>query len=302
MGSYALCIVSHITLNGTNLYYRYDRVIAIVRGKLCEMTLKAMLSDTSDDPAVNPVNHTPRGSFALPAIEPKTDRPETLVQSVVKSLIGYIQINQLKVGDPIRSEGEFAIELGVSRTVVREAFKALAAMNIIEVSAGRRAKVSAFDGAVMALTLSHGLRTEQVTVQQVWDVRRAIEMRTVVLASMHRTDKDVERILELTRMMRETHDDVAAMTEHDIAFHIAIANSARNPLMPVLVSALTSSIRDTNPIVWKTRTHEAEQLEVVEWHVAIAEAIRDRDAAQAMKAMSRHFDEASLGLVNSGFN
>lgn len=238
----------------------------------------------------------------MPTIDTKTDRPETLVQSVVKSLIAYIRVNQLKVGDPIRSEGEFALELGVSRTVVREAFKALAAMNIIEVSAGRRARVSAFDGSVVALTLSHGLRTEQVTVQQVWDVRRAIEMRSVVLACIHRTDKAVDRILELTRLMRETHSDVSAMTEHDIAFHVAIANSSRNPLMPVLISALTSSMRDTNPIVWKSRIHDVEQLEVVDWHQAVAEAIRDRDAAQASKAMSRHFDEASMGLVNSGFN
>jgi GntR family transcriptional repressor for pyruvate dehydrogenase complex len=224
------------------------------------------------------------------------------MQSVVRALTAYIRDNHLKVGDPILSESEFALELGVSRTVVREAFKALAGMNIIAVSAGRRARVSAFDGSVMALTLSHGLRTEQVTVQQVWDVRRSIEMRTVVLACMHRTDKDADRILELTRQMRETHKDVLAVTEHDIAFHVAIANSSRNPLMPVLVSSLASSIRDTNPIVWKTRIHEAEQMEVIDWHLAIAEAIRDRDAAQAMKAMSRHFEEAALGLANSGFN
>ena len=238
----------------------------------------------------------------LQLLDSKSDRQETLVQSVIKALITYIRDNQLKVGDPMLSEGEFAQELGVSRTVTREAFKALAAMNIIEVSAGRRAKVSAFDGSVMALTLSHGLRTEQVTVQQVWDVRRAIEMRTVVLACMHRTDKDADRIVELTTLMRQTHEDVAQMTEYDIAFHVAIAKSSRNPLMPVLISSLTSAMRDTNPIVWQTRNQEKEQLEVVDWHAAIAQAIKQRDTAQAAKAMSRHFDEATLGLVNSGFN
>jgi len=238
----------------------------------------------------------------LQSLDGKTERPETLAQSVVKSLITYIRDNQLKVGDPILSEGEFALELGVSRTVVREAFKALAAMNIIEVSAGRRARVSAFDGSVMALTLSHGLRTEQVTVQQVWDVRRAIEMRTVVLACMHRTDKDARLIEELTDRMRETHDDVATMTEYDIAFHVAIAQASRNPLMPVLITSLTSAMRDTNPIVWKSRSQAVEQLQVIDWHAAIASAIHERDTGKATKAMSRHFDEATLGLVNSGFN
>lgn len=238
----------------------------------------------------------------LQALDTKTDRPETLVQSVVKALITHIRDNQLEVGDAMLSEGEFSQQLGVSRTVVREAFKALAAMNIIEVGAGRLARVSAFDGSVMALTLSHGLRTRQVTVQQVWDVRRAVEMRCVVLACMHRSERDADQILELARKMRQTRDNVETMTEHDIAFHVAIANATRNALFPVLVSSLTSAMRDTNPIVWNIRTDEAERSEVVDWHDAIAVAIKERDTAAAVKAMSEHFDEAILSLVNSGFN
>lgn len=238
----------------------------------------------------------------MATIEERSQPPDTLAQGVVKSIITYIRDNQLRVGEPILSEGEFAQQLGVSRTVVREAFKALAAMNIIEVGAGRRARVSAFDGSVMALTLGHGLRTEQVTVQQVWDVRRAIELRAVVLACMHRTGKEAEHILELSRRMRETHEEIVTMTEYDIAFHVAIASATRNPLFPVLITSLTSAMRETNPIVWQVRTRDVEQLEVVDWHSAIAHAIKKRDAAGATKAMSRHFDEAALSLVNSGFN
>ena len=92
------------------------------------------------------------------------------------------------------------------------------------------------------------------------------------------------------------------MTEHDIAFHVAIANATRNALFPVLVSSLTSAMRDTNPIVWSIRTDEAERTEVVDWHDAIAIAIKERDTTAAVKAKSRHFDEAILSLVNSGFN
>jgi DNA-binding FadR family transcriptional regulator len=119
---------------------------------------------------------------------------------------------------------------------------------------------------------------------------------------MHRTDKDATHLLELAQKMRETRKDVDKMTEHDIAFHVAIANSTRNPLFPVLVSSLTSAMRDTNPIVWQVRTQEQERLEVVDWHEKIALAIRDRDSAGAAKAVSKHFDEAILSLVNSGFN
>lgn len=200
------------------------------------------------------------------------------------------------------NEGEFGQQPGVSRTVVREVFKALAAMNIIEVHAGRKARVKAFDGTVMALTLSHGLHTEQLTVQQIWDVRRSMEMRTVVLACMHRSEASAATLLELTEKMRDTHSDVAAMTEYDIAFHVEIARATRNPLFPVLVSSLTEAMRETNPIVWRSRTREEEQLKVVDWHREVAEAIRDQDTQRALETMSLHFDEALRGLVHSGFN
>jgi DNA-binding FadR family transcriptional regulator len=239
------------------------------------------------------------------AVKPATDDPQppaTLAQGVVKAIITYIRDNQLKVGETILSEGEFAQQLGVSRTVVREAFKALAAMNIIEVSAGRRARVSAFDGSVMALTLVHALRTEQLTVQQVWDVRRSIELRTVELACMHRSDRDADRIVALARRIRESIRDIPTMTEHDIAFHVAIAECARNPLYPVLISSLTTVMRETNPIALRVLTRLDKQLDVVDWHAAIAEAIRDRDADRAVASMARHFEEATLGLANSGFN
>ena len=226
----------------------------------------------------------------------------TLVQSAVRAILDYIRDQKLKVGDPVLSEGEFVQRLGVSRTVVREAFKVLAAINIIEAGVGRRAKVSGFDESVMAMTLSHGLRTEQVTLQQVWDVRRAIEMRTVVLACMHRTDREAAQLLDLADKILETHNDIVTMTEHDIAFHTSIARCSHNPLFPVLIASLTTAMRDTNPVVWQVRTSEEERLEVVDWHTSIAQAIDQRDTKEAMKAMSKHFDQAMLSLVNSGFN
>ena len=92
------------------------------------------------------------------------------------------------------------------------------------------------------------------------------------------------------------------MTEHYIAFHVTIAECTRNPLFPVLITSLTSAMRDTNPVVWKVRTSEEERLEVVDWHASIASAIQQRDPQAATKAMSKHFEQAMLSLVNSGFN
>lgn len=230
------------------------------------------------------------------------DRPETLSQSAVTSVIRHIQKYELRVGEKLPSEAHFIEQLGVSRTVVREAFKSLSAIGIIEMSAGSRAQVGAFDDSVIGLILSHALRTEQLKVQQIWDARRAIEIRTVELAAMHRNEKEARNINALAQQMRENYHDLPVMTECDIAFHTAIAQAARNPLLPVLVASLTGAMRETNPIVWRSRKSDEEQLEIIILHEEIATAIEDGDPEAAILALERHFDVASSGLVKAGFN
>lgn len=228
--------------------------------------------------------------------------PETRVDNAVRAITDYIHGQGLKVGDKLPSEARFAEWLGVSRTVIREAFKSLSAMRIIEMRAGRRAQVGGFDGSVIALSLTHALRTEQINPQQMWDARRAVEMRTVALAAIRRTDAEATALLALAAQMGDSLDDPARMTEQDIAFHVAIAEATRNPLFPVLVASLTSAIRETNPIVWRHRRDIDTRRDVVAAHEAIAQAIAAGDPDAACDALAAHFDLASRALVTAGFN
>ena len=85
---------------------------------------------------------------------PALDLPKgTLVETATEAVREHIRSNRLKVGDVLPSEGSFAAEVGVSRPVMREAFHALAALKMIDVGNGRRARVGAIDGSVMAAML-----------------------------------------------------------------------------------------------------------------------------------------------------
>ncbi|KAA3649258.1 MAG: FadR family transcriptional regulator [Proteobacteria bacterium] len=242
-----------------------------------------------------PQHHPPK----TPA---ETAAPTTRVDSAIRAITDYIHGEGLKVGDRLPSEAAFAESLGVSRTVVREAFKSLAAMRIIEMHAGRRARVGGFDASVMALSLTHALRTEQINAPQMWDARRAVEMRSVALAAMRRTDAEAAALLEQVAQMRDCVDDLARMTELDIAFHVAIADASRNPLFSVLVGSLSSAIRETNPMVWRHRRDNETRRDVVEAHAAIAQAIADGDPDAACAALAAHFDLAARALATAGFN
>ena len=106
----------------------------------------------------------------------------------------HIRAERLRAGDPVPSEVGLAAELGVSRTVVREAFRALAALEIINLGNGRRARVGTIDKDVLGLVIDHALHTDQASIQQIYDVRRTIEMRTVALAALRRSEPEARRL------------------------------------------------------------------------------------------------------------
>src|SRR5579859_8249003 len=117
-----------------------------------------------------------------------------LVEHVMDALQAHIRAEGLAPGDTLPSETAFASELNVSRAVVREAFRSLAALRLIDIGNGRRARVSAMDKSVLAVVLDHVVQTNQITVQQILDVRRTVELRTVALAALRRSDREVAEI------------------------------------------------------------------------------------------------------------
>ncbi|PLU75272.1 GntR family transcriptional regulator, partial [Sinorhizobium medicae] len=73
----------------------------------------------------------------------------------------HIRDNGLQVGDWLPSEGAFAETLGVSRSIVREAYRSLAALTLIDIGNGRRPRVAAPKADVLALVTDHAVHTDQ---------------------------------------------------------------------------------------------------------------------------------------------
>lgn len=230
------------------------------------------------------------------------EQSSSLTQTVVDSIVAMIRDERLRTGDTLPSEAEIATRAGVSRTVVREAFGALAALRLIDVGSGRRPRVGAIDDKVIGLPLRHAVDTAQATVAQLWDARRSLERRTAELAAIRRSDAEAAAILGHARELRRAGDDLTEQTEHDIAFHLAIATATGNPVFPLMIGAFSEVMRQTCPIGWRSRKTQAERLAVFDQHDRIAEAIEARDPQAAEQAMMAHFDLSLLALVNSGFN
>lgn len=218
----------------------------------------------------------------------------SLVNKAVQAIRAHIRDHNLKVGDPLPSEGSFAADLGVSRAVMREAFGALAALNLIDVANGRRARVGAIDGTVIGASLDHAVSTHQISVAEVWDVRRTVETRIVALAAERRTDEEADRIIALAKAMRDVAVDMTQMTRIDIEFHQTIAKAARNGLFSQIVRSFGPLMAVAVPKAWQTRNTTELRDNILDQHEAIAVAIKNRDPIGASSAMDLHFD-TSIG-------
>ena len=223
-----------------------------------------------------------------------------LVGRVVSAVNERIRTDRLRIADPLPSEAAFATELGVSRTVVREAFRALAALGIIELVNGRRARVAAIDADVLGLVLEHAVHTQQISILQIYDVRRTIEMRTVALAAVRRTAQEAEEIAAHAGEMRASFSDPPIVMAHDIALHEAIGRASRNPLFALIAASFSVVTRQTWNVSWISRPTDAVRMESIECHEAIAEGIVARDARAASEAMALHFDKSIQALINAG--
>jgi GntR family transcriptional repressor for pyruvate dehydrogenase complex len=220
---------------------------------------------------------------------------QSLVKTAMDAVKAHIRDEGLHVGDNLPSEGRFAEQLGVSRAVMREAFGALAALKLIDVANGRRARVGALDGSVIAESLEQAISTAQIRTSDVWEVRRTIEMRTAALAAENRTPHQARDIQALAESMARDDQPHVQTTEDDIRFHLAIAEASGNELYHQIVTSFVPLMRVAVPRAWKTRQTPEQRRDILACHRALARAIVEGEPEEARRQMGAHFDE-SIGM------
>ena len=237
------------------------------------------------------------GGDALPT------SPGGLVERVTKALQARIRADSLGPGDPLPSENAVASELGVSRAVVREAFRSMAALKLIEIGNGRRARVSAMDTSVLALVLDHVVQTNQISVQQILDVRRTIEMRTVALAALRRSDREAAEIARLAAAMRADFAD--ADTRHGARHRLPRGD--RRGLAEPDVRADRRLVQrrhaaDLADRLGGPRRPTPTSCDNVDCHEAIARGDHRARPRAAEARMAEHFDNTVKVLLAAGIN
>lgn len=221
------------------------------------------------------------------------ERP-TLSAQVARHLLSLINREQLRPGDQVPSEVQIGRELQVSRGSVREAYRTLAALGILEVESGRRPRLRPIDPNVLMQVFDYALNTAQVRLEHVLETRRAIELQTAQFAARYATDAQRQMLRELVAQMRSAGANHARRVASDMSIHTVIAEASGNPLSSLLLHSLRSPVEASSRMHFDENRNEAELVRLIEAHEAIVDRICSGDAVGAATAMSYHFD---LSLV-----
>ncbi|WP_390633813.1 FadR/GntR family transcriptional regulator [Oryzibacter oryziterrae] len=214
--------------------------------------------------------------------------PQNNHANVVHQLGLEIVRGTLPPGSLLPGDAELMARFGVSRTVLREALKTLAAKGFLLPKAKIGTRVlerscwNLFDSDTLAWHFECGISREFLA--SLSEVRAALEPEAAALAARRRTEQDVSRLYVLIERMSDPQispEDFAAV---DLELHLAIALMSRNPFMHSITSvievALATSFRLSSPASGSVRI-----LEVAAEHRRIVAAIDAGDAEAARAAM-----------------
>ena len=156
---------------------------------------------------------------------------DNLTDAVSRAIQQMIARGEAAPGTWLPPQPELARELGVGLSTVREAVKGLTLLGILEPQPGRGTYVR--DDAAFMLRLLDLLRTRagDLDTASITDTRRLLEVELTALAAQNASPEDVARIEQALDRMGAALDDNAAYLDADMAFHLAVADAARNPLL-----------------------------------------------------------------------
>jgi GntR family transcriptional repressor for pyruvate dehydrogenase complex len=193
---------------------------------------------------------------------------------------------ELKPGDRLPPEKELGEALGLSRSSLREAVKALEVIRVLDVRRGDGTYVTSLTPGLLLDVMSFVVDLHQDdSVLELFEVRRILEPAAGALATPHVTADDVADLRALLAQVDHTTsaDDLVA---NDIVFHRRIAERSGNAYLTGLLDTLSSST--VRARVWRGLTEEGSVERTLTEHRAIVDALEARDAELVAALLTVH--------------
>ncbi len=227
----------------------------------------------------------------------KPPKRSTLSATVCRKLVGHLVRGDWREGDRIPPERELCEMLGVGRSSLREALKALEVMGLIESKLGEGTFVcnrSEFLSRPLlwAITTS----SSDIAARELIDARRLIEAELAGCAAEHATPEDLKAIGGYLDEMEASIDQDERYLVADVNFHLAVGAASHNRILANALELIRNLLRE-----WMMQALQVSGVgrEALEQHKEIYIAIAKGNKNAARAAMEKHVDAMSRRLLES---
>ncbi len=223
------------------------------------------------------------------------EKQRKLSDKVIKQILDMISVQQkYRPGDKLPNEQELSLELGVSRTTLREAILYLVTQNVLEIRRGKGTFVSEQSKIDDDFGFDD-LKYMHLKLRDLYEVRSMIEPEMAYYAAKRATEEELNEILELGRQIEEHQDECDENTQGNQAFHIAIAKATHNEfgirICQLTNEALIEAFEERN---LKQTLFEDTLMD----HRMIMKYLQMRDGEGAKQAMYLHMKHALKDYIN----
>ncbi len=199
-----------------------------------------------------------------------------------------------QAGDALPPETDLALQLEVSRTVVREAIKVLASKGLVEsrpktgTRALERSHWNLTDPDVLRWQLSGGV--DVALCRELLEVRAILEPQAAALAAARRTPADADHLLGLIDDMDAVVHEPPDYIETDLRFHSTILEITHNVLLSQLTATIRAALIAVRDVTVRVPGGPARAMAP---HRRVAEAVAHGDGHAAAEAMAALIQETT---------
>ena len=214
-----------------------------------------------------------------------------LVDRVVDEIERLIVGGELAPGTKLPPERDLAEQLGVSRTIVREAVRILAAKGLVETHHGVGTTVRQLTSQQVVEPLGLYLRAQgngTISFADLHQVRSILEVEIAGLAACQASDEELAHLRVVFEGMEAAQEDIELLAVRDTEFHRALARMTHNPLLIVLMDSVRDLLHEYIALV---TVYLDPQEDNIPLHRYLLERLEARDAEGARQAMRENLDQ-----------
>jgi DNA-binding FadR family transcriptional regulator len=220
-----------------------------------------------------------------------------VTDEAIEKIKAMIVSGALQAGDRLPREADLATELGLSRSSLREAVRALALVNILDVRQGDGTYVTSLQAPLLLEALSFIVDFHRdATVLEFLRVRRILEPAATAMAAERITPQESGELRDLLDQLGP-HPEIEELVANDLEFHRRIAACSGNSVLCSLLETLSGPT--TRARVWRGLTQSGAKESTLAEHRAILNALTTHDPEVARSWATVHIASVEDWLASA---